>query len=248
MASKPRFERAKDVGGAGIDSREGSPGEYLAKLWTLFGPPEGEADGSAYYSVRDRETGQTFRVSTNALGISYGAALAASSPRDAVEKGEALAPMFAAFDALLARTPLADCRLEMQVGNRKLVLGAKNGVGFDHDVLPRTSRKQAIARAEQALAGAGDAGFYYDATETLLDSAPDEHVLLGKLWRRAVAEMIAEIDEELRRPSPGGMLYPILESMLPRLEETAARIGIDARAELAAHAATLAAARRAIKA
>ncbi|HEY6034231.1 MAG TPA: hypothetical protein VIV58_08230 [Kofleriaceae bacterium] len=248
MASKPRFERAKDVGGAGIDSREGSPADYLARLWTLFGPPEGESDGRAYYSVRDRETGQEFRVSTNALGISYGAALESSSPGESTKRGEALAPMFAAFDALLARTALTDCRLEMQVGDRKIVLGAKNGVPFEQTTQPRPSRRHAIARAEKALAEGGDAGFFYDETVTLLDVAPDARPLLGKLWRRAVVEMLDELERELSQPKPGGMIYPILGSILPRLEETAAGIGIDARAELAPHAATLAAARRALKA
>lgn len=247
MATKPRFERAKNAAGGRIESREGSPGEYLAKLWTLFGPPEGESDGSAYYSVRDRETGQEFEVSTNALGISYGAALESTSPSDFVAKGELLAPMFAAFDALLAVTPLADCTFEMKVGYGRIVLGANGGVPFERNVQPRPSPDQAISRAKRALASKGDAGFFYDETVTLLDSARDARELLGKLWHRALAEAISELENELSRPEPGGMIYPIVESVLPRLEKAGGDIGIDVVAALARHAATIEAARRAIK-
>ncbi|HET9990600.1 MAG TPA: hypothetical protein VFQ65_18855, partial [Kofleriaceae bacterium] len=227
MANKPRFERAKDVAGVGIDSREGPPGEYLAKLWTLFGPPEGESDGSAYYSVRDRETGRKFLVSTNAAGVSYGGAPISSHPRDFEKTEKAYGPVFAAFDALLAVTPLADCTVEMQVGDGKIILGAKDGVPFERNVQPQPTRAQAIARGEAALAGEGDAGFFYDETVTLLDIVPDAGVLLGKLWHRALAEAVATLKGELSRPNPGGMIYPIIESILPRLEKAAEKIGID---------------------
>ena len=247
MASEPRFERAKDVGGGRIDSREGSPGEYLAKLWTLFGPPEGQSDGGAYYSVRDRNTGREFVVSTNALGISYGGPFVSPEPRDFEKTEKAYAPVFAAFDSLLAVTPLADCTFELKVGDGKIILGAKDGVAFERNVQPRPSRERAIARAERALAGDGDAGFYYDETVTLLDSVPDARELLAKLWHRALSEAIATLDSELAKSKPGGMIYPLLESVLPRLEDAAGDIGVDSAAAFSSHAATLEAARRAIK-
>jgi hypothetical protein len=237
LVDKPRFERAKGAGGVIVEDREGSPGEYLAKLWMLFGPPDEVGDGSALYGVRDRETGQAFSVSTNVAGISYGA------PPD----HDALQAVFEAFDAVLEVTPLADCTVEMQVGERTLVLGAKNGVPFQRDVQRRSTREQALARAEQALASEGDVGFFYDETVSLLDIAPDARELLEKLWRRALAEAVATLEGELSRPNPGGMIYPILESLLPRLEEAADDIGIDAVTALAPHAATIDAARRAIK-
>lgn len=132
-ASTSRFERSEGAGGARVDSRIGSPAEYLAKLWTLFGAPDGAADGRAFYGVRDRETGQEFEVSTNAAGISYGAAPDSPDPSAFVAKGEALEPVLAVFDALLAATPLADCTFELQVGDGRIILGAKAGVPFEHD-------------------------------------------------------------------------------------------------------------------
>jgi hypothetical protein len=248
MASTSRFERAEGAGGPRIDSRIGSPAEYLAKLWTLFGSPDGVADGRAFYGLRDRVTGQEFEVSTNAAGISYGAAPDSPDPHDFVAKREALEPVLAAFDALLAATPLADCTFEMQVGDGKTILGAKAGVPFEHNVQPSPpTRAQAIARAERALATEGNAHFYEWEMLTLSDTARGARELLGKLWHRWLAAEIATIDRELSRPDgpDRGTVLRVVDA-LPRLVKAGRVAGVDVTTALAPHATKIDAARRAI--
>jgi hypothetical protein len=249
MASTSRFERAEGAGGARVDSRIGSPAEYLAKLWTLFGAPDGAADGRAFYGVRDCETGQEFEVSTNAAGISYGAAADSPDPSDFAAKGEALEPVLTAFDALLAATPLADCMFEMQVGDTKIILGAKAGVPFEHSLQPSPpTRAEAIARAERALATEGNAMFYEWELLTLSDTARGARDLLGKLWHRWLAAEIATLDRELSRPDgpDRGTVLRVVDSALPRLVKAGPAAGVDVDAALAPHATTIDAARRAI--
>jgi hypothetical protein len=123
MIAAARFERGHAGAGALVRHIENmTRAELLARMWTLFGPPDEVSDGGFRYDIRDRETAQEFEVFSGASGPAYGGPL---YDRESIE------PVLAAFDVLLARAPLADCHLEIPVVDGKLVLGAKNGAPFE---------------------------------------------------------------------------------------------------------------------
>jgi hypothetical protein len=108
MNERERFERNPGIClGSGFDHRPTyeHPGEFLGRLWTLFGPPDQVGDGGFDYALRDRTTGLAFNAYSGASGPAYG-----------VEHAHriAIGPVLEAFDRLLDQTAPADCEIEYE--------------------------------------------------------------------------------------------------------------------------------------
>jgi len=90
---------------------------------SLFGRPMLVTDRGFSYTVHDRDTGLEFAAVSEDGGAVF---------RGAAKDAKRLRPVLAAFDALLDKTPAAECRLELPAGDGKLVvIGVKNGAAFE---------------------------------------------------------------------------------------------------------------------
>ena len=108
MEGRERFERnPESCLGVGFGRRPTCehPGDFLGRLWALFGPPKHVGDGGFDYALRDRATGLAFNAYAGASGPAYGV-----NPADRA----AIGPVLDAFDRLLDRTPPADCQVEYE--------------------------------------------------------------------------------------------------------------------------------------
>lgn len=130
---KMRFERieAEILGGKirnrcqsieCVNSPKDMPGDFLSRLWTLFGVPNSISDGVFSYYICDRETGLEFTAYSGASGPAYG-----GYPNDA----EDLRPVLEIFDDLIDKTPLTDCRIELETEFGTYRTGVKNGEVFE---------------------------------------------------------------------------------------------------------------------
>jgi hypothetical protein len=128
------------AGAAGGDDR---PGDFLGRLWGLFGPPD-SVDGAGFtYNLRDRWTGLRFSAYWGASGAAY-----AGAPTDA----EPLRPVLQAFDELLDRTAPADCVLDLHGEHAELRVGASGGRPFETWLPPPPqSIRTALYRAAEIL-------------------------------------------------------------------------------------------------
>jgi hypothetical protein len=231
-----RFERAPGGAGAKIANREESRAVFLGRMWTLFGPPDAVGDGGFSYGLRDRDTGLLFEAYAGPTGPAYGGPI--------VHRDD-LAPVIDAFERLLDQTPLADCTLELPLEEGHDVIGVEHGAPFERHVRPEVDR---VAEATQTLASEHpDPMIYYLAMVKLAEVSPDEHALLGELWRRALGAAVAQLDRQLAGPSPDRTaLMSVLDVTLPALEDTAALAGVDPAAALRPLRSKLDAARRAL--
>jgi hypothetical protein len=108
ITDRNRFERNPGSclgGGFGHRPAYKHPGEFLGRLWALFGPPGHVGDGGFDYAVRDRVSGLAFNAYSGASGPAYGV-----NPADRA----AIAPVLDAFDRLLDLTTPADCAVEYE--------------------------------------------------------------------------------------------------------------------------------------
>jgi hypothetical protein len=100
-------------------------GDFLSRLWAIFGPPDDiQAEGYTYV-LRDRETGLTFRAYCAGSGPAYGGFQ---------EEAAALEPVLDAFDTLLQHTTPADCEIEFETDFGMYKTGAKNGIPFGETI------------------------------------------------------------------------------------------------------------------
>jgi hypothetical protein len=131
-ATEPRFEKGgtDTTGGklrnrydpiGGQPERSNAPGDFLARLWTLFGPPDEVGEGFAYH-LRDRLSGLSFTAYSGPSGPAY-----AGARRDA----PILASVLDDFDRLLDATPLADCSIEYGSELGAVRVGASGGRAFE---------------------------------------------------------------------------------------------------------------------
>lgn len=100
-------------------------GDFLSRLWAIFGPPNGVGYEGFYYALRDRETGLIFTAYVAGGGAAYG-----GFPKDASD----LDPVFDLFEELLQSTKPVDCEIEFETDYGTYRTGAKNGVPFDEIV------------------------------------------------------------------------------------------------------------------
>lgn len=108
-----------------------SPGRFLARLWTLYGPPPPAHDREIFrYGIEDRETGLRFCAYSAQSGPSYGGSEPAARLRPSVE----------AFEALLAETSPSDCEVthtvEVEYGGGEARVGYRGGEPFREEVSP----------------------------------------------------------------------------------------------------------------
>ena len=108
MTERNRFERNPGVCLGSVFGHRPAykhPGEFLGRLWALFGPPNQVGDGGFDYALRDRVSGLAFNAYSGTSGPAYGV-----NPADR----SAIAPVLKAFDHLLDQTTPADCAIEYE--------------------------------------------------------------------------------------------------------------------------------------
>jgi hypothetical protein len=100
-------------------------GEFLARLWSLFGRPQPRHGGFEYY-IRDGETNLTFIAYAGRKGPCYGGE---------IDDRAALRRVIEAFEELLDQTPPVNCAFEYEpeneFGKGLWVLGCRDGRTFD---------------------------------------------------------------------------------------------------------------------
>ncbi len=101
-------------------------GDFLSRLWALFGPPDDIQPEGYTYVLRDRETGLTFSAYCAGSGPAYGGSQ---------EEAAALEPVLDAFDALLQHTAPADCEIEFETDFGVYKTGANNGIPFGETIV-----------------------------------------------------------------------------------------------------------------
>lgn len=130
LNGKDDFERIDDKYSNGtslIKHREGinleAPvGDFLSRIWYLYGKPDDVSDEGFGYSFRDVNTGLVFTAYSAGSGPAYGGDF---------DNEENLLPIINKFDKMLAESRNADCEISMQTDFGTLISGSKNGVPFD---------------------------------------------------------------------------------------------------------------------
>ncbi len=240
-----RFVRDPSVDGDKLRSRPGGAlaGDFLGRLWTLFGAPDLVGDGGFTYGLRDRRSGLGFTAYSGPSGPAYG-----GDPRQA----RALAPVLDDFDALLDGAPLADCALEFPAGSGRFVIGVANGEPFEKmtDPVSRTFRGD-LARARRRLGEQHVPMAYFEALAHLHDAyralaqppaAAEESAyrdLARELWTRAAAGTATALEEQLAsgEKASRNLVSIHLDTLSVALRQTAADAGVDWPAFAARHAA-----------
>jgi hypothetical protein len=206
--------------------RSDDPGDFLARIWTLVGPPDAiEHDGFAY-RMRDRQSGLSFSAYSGASGPAY-----AGARRDAA----ALASVLDDFDLLLDATPLADCLIEYGSGIGRVQVGASHGRPFERpagDVRPELEAKMVSARQlliADPVSVWDDIGMLVElsaarglAGQQAYTGAPDYDEVSRGLWLRAIARI-----EEFAAGTAGSdaeftaEIEPLIDVALVQLRESA---------------------------
>lgn len=100
-------------------------GEFLGRLWALFGAPKPRQGGFEFY-VRDSETNLDFIAYAGPSGPAYGGT---------IEQRQQLRRVLEAFEELLDATPPADCSIEYtperEFGAGTWFMGCRGGRSFD---------------------------------------------------------------------------------------------------------------------
>jgi hypothetical protein len=178
--------KLRDRGEPG-DPRE-HPGDYLGRLWAVFGVPPETIDDGFSYTVRDRESGLVFRAYSGASGPGY-----AGDPA----QRKKLAKVFDAFDALLDRTKPADVELEIiaydALPPAKIVIGCERGKPFARLVKTRRpanpkrakTHDECVAMAEKLGGVYGVAAGFQIALDDLVE-VPEELHFGGRLYENFI--------------------------------------------------------------
>jgi hypothetical protein len=103
----------------------GQTGEFLARLWTLFGTPNEIGYEGFTYNLKDTAAGVVFNAYCGASGAAFGGA--------SVEN-EDFTPIADALETLIDQTPLTDCEIEFETDFGMYRAGARNGVAFEEEV------------------------------------------------------------------------------------------------------------------
>jgi hypothetical protein len=96
-------------------------GDFLSRLWALYGPPDEIGFEGFTYTLRDKETGMIFTAYSAGSGPAYGGAY------DAISE---LEPILDLFEKLLQSTKPADCEIEFETDFGIYRTGAKDGIPF----------------------------------------------------------------------------------------------------------------------
>lgn len=98
-------------------------GDFLSRIWKLYGKPKQISDDGFGYTFRDKKTGLIFTVYSAGSGPAYG------GNSENIEK---LKSIIERFDKMLDNTENADCEIEIETDYGNLKTGAKNGIPYDN--------------------------------------------------------------------------------------------------------------------
>lgn len=205
-----RFEKAEGPClGSKVRNRSGSSfedprtavGDFLARLWTLFGPPTEVSDDGYTYCLHDRATDLYFSAYSGASGPAYGGLF---------EDTLSLASVLDAFDEFLDSVELADCSLEYkdEFGRRRC--GASNGVAYDVTIMDQEDNLAAkLEKAKTVLQGQSKdpleylnpllelSAFWKGADDATRASFADDYWPTARLlWDHAFSAIENRVDEE----------------------------------------------------
>jgi len=212
MDGRERFERNPGIClGSGMGHRPAyaHPGEFLGRLWALFGPPGHVGDGGFDYALRDRVSGLAFNAYSAASGPAYGV-----NPVDRA----AIGPVLEAFDRLLTQTMPADCTIEYESeASGPYRVGSLSGRPFEGPLPAELVRLlQTLEETRHREAG------HHDVSNAPSDASGDNPWTtmadLGRLvsvWRQTPPEECAAVEARAR-----AVAAALLEATL----ETAARL------------------------
>ncbi len=96
-------------------------GDFLSRLWALFGSPNEIVYEGFDYTFRDKETGVIFTAYSAGSGPAYGGFS---------EDGATLDAILDLFEELIQNTKPADCEIEFETDFGIYRTGAKDGIPF----------------------------------------------------------------------------------------------------------------------
>ena len=96
-------------------------GEFLARLWSMFGPTDQIHFEGFTYRIKDNETGIIFTAYCAGTGPAFGGSM---------DDREAVSQVIDAFEVELKAAPLADCEIEFPTDYGIFRTGAHDGVAF----------------------------------------------------------------------------------------------------------------------
>jgi len=124
--------------------RPDHPGEFLGRLWSVFGPTLAADEGFEGYVIHDADSGCAFTAYSGASGPAY----RAPDPHAA-----GLIGSLVAFERLLAEAPAADCAIEFDSDFGRVRIGVSGGKAFEETVAPPRVRSRAtVETVEECLA------------------------------------------------------------------------------------------------
>ena len=126
MAGTSKFmNRWGDLGEPEEQRRRMSVGDFVARIWTLYGPPDGVGFEGFHYAFRDRETGTVFTAYAAGSGTAYGACFEEGLDHAQTESA------IKAFDALLESAEPQDCEIEYETDFGVVRSGVRDGQPYD---------------------------------------------------------------------------------------------------------------------
>lgn len=245
MDVEQRFERVAEGSGGGkirnrgltadgIDLQKASPGDFLSRLWALFGPPNSLSDEGFEYYLRDRQTGLVFEAYSGASGPAY-----AGPPLDV----QRLMPVLEAFDEMLDATSPVDCAIEFPADFGRYRIGSRSGQPFETllEIGDRELAMKIQTAAEVLQQPNADPWIYCNALLELTNAwgrAPDElknretqgyRLLARSLWVKAFASIEDNILEKFDtgKPDTNSSTETLSQVALVQLKEVADKCGID---------------------
>jgi hypothetical protein len=109
-----------------------SRGDFVSRIWALYGPPDSIQYEGFDYTFRDKKTKIIFTAYSAGSGPAYG-----GTQQDA----DRLESVLIAFDNLLESTKPADCEIEYETDFGLYRSGARNGIPFDEKVKKPKSKQ-----------------------------------------------------------------------------------------------------------
>ncbi len=100
-------------------------GDFLSRIWALYGPPNSVEFEGFSFAFRDTETGISFSAYSAGSGPAFG-----GFPLDR----ERLPPVLDQFEAMLNEATPADCQIEYETDFGLYRSGSRNGKPFDEEV------------------------------------------------------------------------------------------------------------------
>jgi hypothetical protein len=102
-----------------------STGDFLSRIWALYGSPDSVQFEGFSYAFRDTKTGIRFSAYSAGSGPAFG-----GFPLDR----EQLLPVLDDFGAMLDETKPVDCQIEYETDFGRYRSGSRNNKPFDEEV------------------------------------------------------------------------------------------------------------------